>query len=76
MAYDYISKNIIWTDPLYHRITIRPTMSDDLENFHVLINVHLDYPVAIAVDPSERQVNIMTCIDGWCEVLWYSIYLG
>nr|XP_022325254.1 low-density lipoprotein receptor-related protein 4-like [Crassostrea virginica] len=51
LAYDWLTKNIYWTDEYYNWIAVQSTNDSDPSMFRVLIENGLSKPLAIAVDP-------------------------
>ncbi|KAK3087117.1 hypothetical protein FSP39_001901 [Pinctada imbricata] len=53
LAFDWLTKNIYWTDEFYNWIAVQSTTSEDRSMFKILIENGLTKPLAIAVDPVE-----------------------
>lgn len=51
LAYDWLTKNIYWTDEYYNWIAVQSTNDSDPSMFRVLVENDLSKPLAIAVDP-------------------------
>ncbi|XP_052719172.1 low-density lipoprotein receptor-related protein 4-like [Crassostrea angulata] len=51
LAYDWLTKNIYWTDEYYNWIAVQSTNDSDPSMFRVLVENGLSKPLAIAVDP-------------------------
>ncbi|XP_062584701.1 low-density lipoprotein receptor-related protein 4-like [Saccostrea cucullata] len=51
LAYDWLTKNIYWTDEYYNWIAVQSTNDSDPSMFRVLVERGLSKPLAIAVDP-------------------------
>ena len=58
LAYDWISNNFYWTDPVYKVIGIQPAIANDSYNtvYKFIVDDHLDTPEGIAVDPVNRYL--------------------
>lgn len=54
LAFDWIHKNLYWTDTGENRISVL-TMATDVQLRKTLINTNLDEPRAIVVDPRPDQ---------------------
>ncbi|CAG2231894.1 LRP4 [Mytilus edulis] len=57
IAYDWLSKNVYWTDGFYKWIATHPVMKkEDMSLYKVLVTKHLTKPEGIAVDPYKRYL--------------------
>lgn len=64
IAYDWLSKNVYWTDGFYKWIATHPVMKkEDMSLYKVLVTKHLTKPEGIAVDPHKRYVYLLRLSD-------------
>lgn len=76
IAYDWLSKNVYWTDGFYKWIATHPVMKkEDMSLYKVLVTKHLTKPEGIAVDPHKRYMFIycdcLTISDCVCLTVYY-----
>jgi len=51
IAYDWVSKNIYWTDPHFGWIAVQPAATTDKSMFRIIVQENNQKPRALAVDP-------------------------
>ena len=54
IAFDYVSNNIYWCDPLLQWIAMKPAYNLNNTIYKIILRKDLNYPEGLALDPVDR----------------------